>query len=487
MQRKSKKIEFGDFQTPYLLAVECCKSLRQYIPSPSSIFEPTCGLGNFLAAGRAVFPDVSNFVAVEINSHYVETAKSRFAEDKRVSISQEDFFAGKWKSNLVDLPRPLLILGNPPWVTNAVLGSIEGANLPRKSNIDAMTGMDARTGKSNFDVSEWILLEACRVLNGDNGSLAVLCKTSVARKILARLWREQMQVQNADIVPFDAKLYFGVAVSACLLIVKFSPLATSKEAVIRRSLSDAEPIQTIGFADDRIVAHPVIYSINRHLASSGGMKWRSGIKHDAAEVMELKREGSKYRNGLGEELDIEEDCIFPLFKSSDIHNGALENRRFLLVPQRSTGDLPSDLRLSAPKAWKYLEDHRGYLLNRRSSIYRNRPDFSIFGVGPYTFKPWKVAISGLYKSLNFRLFGPVAGKVPVFDDTVYFLSFDTQLEARTALDYLSRDEVIDFLGSQVFWDAKRPITAEMLNRLYISPPASSVGVIETQSSLFHSA
>ena len=32
---------------------------------------------------------------------------------------------------------------------------------------------------------------------------------------------------------------------------------------------------------------------------------------------------------------------------------------------------------------------------RKSSIYRGQPPFAMFGIGPYSFAPWKVAIGAL--------------------------------------------------------------------------------------------
>src|SRR6202789_303174 len=238
MNKQAKKTEFGDFQTPYDLAVECCKAILHFMPEPSSVFEPTCGFGNFLVAAQAIFKNASRFLGLEINPAYAATARMRFGQDPNVEVSQGDFFQGQWKEQVAELPKPLLIIGNPPWVTNATLGSLMSGNLPKKKNIDSLAGMDARTGKSNFDVSEWILLEACRVLNNGSGSIAVLCKTSVARKVLERVWRESMTVADANIFPIDAKAHFQVAVSACLLLLSFDRQAGGKVAHIKKAIDD---------------------------------------------------------------------------------------------------------------------------------------------------------------------------------------------------------------------------------------------------------
>jgi len=42
-------------------------------------------------------------------------------------------------------------------------------------------------------------------------------------------------------------------------------------------------------------------------------------------------------------------------------------------------------------------------------IYCGKPRFFIFGVGDYTFTPWKVAVSSFYKIPHFIKVGPMDG------------------------------------------------------------------------------
>jgi hypothetical protein len=95
-----------------------------------------------------------------------------------------------------------------------------------------------------------------------------------------------------------------------------------------------------------------------------------------------------------------------------------------------------------------------------------------FGVGDYTFSPWKVAICGLYKKLGFRLIGEVMGKPVLFDDTVYFLSFDDEQAARKTFRLLNSPAAIEFYSSLIFWDEKRPVKASILNCLNLAALAS---------------
>ncbi|MGH2413367.1 MAG: hypothetical protein ACREPR_07040 [Brasilonema sp.] len=112
---------------------------------------------------------------------------------------------------------------------------------------------------------------------------------------------------------------------------------------------------------------------------------------------------------------------------------------------------------------------------RSSSIYRNRPEFSIFGVGEYTFASWKVAISGFYKTLNFVQVGQIGRQPVVFDDTVYFLSCRSKSEAYFLAALLNSQPAREFLESMIFWSDKLPITIELLKRLNLQTLAQVLG------------
>jgi hypothetical protein len=193
--------------------------------------------------------------------------------------------------------------------------------------------------------------------------------------------------------------------------------------------------------------------------------------------MELRKEGGRYRNGLGELVDLEDDYLYPMLKGSDLANGGANGRhRWMLVTQKSVGGDTRPIRAQAPKTWKYLQEHGEALDRRSSSIYRNRPRFSVFGVGGYAFAPWKVAIPGLYKRLRFTPVGGVAGKPTVFDDTSYFLSCQDEEEARLVASLLNSPAAREFFSAFIFWDAKRPLTVDVLKRLDLLALARELGM-----------
>ena len=323
-----------------------------------------------------------------------------------------------------------------PGITNSSLGVIGSSNLPEKSNFQNYNGLEALTGKSNFDISEWMLMKLLKLLDARKATIAMLCKTAVARKVLVHAWKNDISLADAEIHPINAVASFKAAVDACLLVCSLSPGSHHPNCRVYRSLGEAEPTATIGYHDGRLVADVSAFERWKHLG--GGDKdyqWRSGVKHDCSRVSGNCGSKNRYCNGLDELVQLEGNFLYPMLKSSEITKGRSKKpTRWMLVTQKAVGDETSVIRNVAPKTWEYLQRYGALLDRRASSIYRNRPRFSIFGVGDYTFTCWKVAISGFYKQLNFAIIGPFAEKPVVLDDTSYFLSCQSEQEARFIAD-----------------------------------------------------
>lgn len=364
------------------------------------------------------------------------------------------------------MAKPVWVIGNPPWVTNTQLAKLESSNLPKKSPQAHLRGYEAQTGKSNFDISESMIRDWFRWCASSGGTLAVICKTSVARKVLQWWWKQTEAPPDARLHLINAQAEFGAIVSAGVLVCSFDGSRSGRTCDVYDSLDAEQPSTTFGQIDGHIVSNEAGYRRGRFLLGRCRPQWRSGVKHDAGQVLEFVLRGSKLLNRLGEEVELEPDFLFPLMKGSDLaRDDASSPSRFVLVPQKRIGDDVTRIRDCAPNTWAYLTRHGERFAARKSVIYAKGGPFSIFGVGDYTFMPWKIGIGALYKKLNFRLVAPSAGKPVVFDDTVYFLGFQTKTEAKTALNRLRSPEVETFLRSMIFWDDMRPIKTDILNRI----------------------
>ena len=470
-----KTVEFGDFQTPQRLAHAVCKLVVRSGFSPSSVVEPSCGRGAFLAAALDAFPRATVH-GYDCNPSHVAFAHSRVSAFPHASVGNGDFFQNNWKAVLSELADPILVLGNPPWVTNAAIGSLGGTNLPRKSNFDGRRGIDALTGSANFDISEWMIRENIGWLKGRGGAVAVLCKTSVARKVLSHVWAEGHSIERASMYGIDSSKNFGVSVDACLLFVRIGPSdGRSHECDVYDDIDSTERSSRFGLRNGMLVSHAPAYERLALLHSRGLEGWRSGLKHDCSRVFEFSSNNGQLVNGLGEKATIEAEALFPLMKSSDVAMSR-PPRKHVLVPHRTMAESPLELRRTAPNAWRYLVSHQADVERRASSIYKKRPPFSIFGIGPYSFSPWKVAIAGLYKELRFTKVGPTDGRPILLDDTCYFFPCATEDECNLLLSMTSSPPALELWSSLVFWDSKRPITAKVLNQLNLEALARRLGI-----------
>ncbi|HEY8080343.1 MAG TPA: hypothetical protein VIF62_39705, partial [Labilithrix sp.] len=205
-------VERGDWQTPAELARAVLGRIsRRGRPVPATVLEPTCGDGAFLAAADELFSN-AELMGFEIDPGHVRNARDAAP---RARVERADFFATDWGRVVGSLAEPVLVVGNPPWVTSSVLGAMGAANLPAKSNFKRLRGLDARTGAANFDVSEWMILHLLEALAEKDATLAMLCKTAVARRVI-----ERSPALSGEIRRIDAQRWFGASVDAALFVVR---------------------------------------------------------------------------------------------------------------------------------------------------------------------------------------------------------------------------------------------------------------------------
>ena len=478
--KSQTKIEFGDFQTPLPLAREVCALLHRRGCVPDHVIEPTCGVGAFLVAAADSFPR-AQLHGWDVNGEYAAQAVFSLAQTgaaNRTRVQEQDFFAHDWGQEFCGKNGNILMLGNLPWVTNSAISSFNGSNLPAKENFLGLRGIEALTGKSNFDISEWMLMALLKALRARTATIAMLCKTSSVRKLLRYAWQNDGRIASAALYRIDAKKHFNASVDACLLVARTGASGPA-EARMFDDFAAIEPTITFGLVGEDLVSDIRTYERLRHLEGRSPYQWRSGLKHDCASVMELWSAGEGvFQNKLGDVVPLEAEFVFPLLKCSDLANGRIAPERFVIVPQRQTGEDTRGIAISAPNLWNYLQRYRDHFAARKSSIYSGAPPFSIFGVGDYTFAPWKVAVSGLHKVPRFLVVGPVQQKPIVFDDTCYFIPFQHEAAATIIASILNSSACQEFLNSLIFADSKRPVTVDLLQRLNIRALASECGLLE---------
>jgi hypothetical protein len=463
--------EYGDFQTNTTLAKKVCELLKKKNITPEIIIEPTFGEGVFLLSALEVFPNVKKFIGVEIYAPYFWQTKfsilDYFLNKPQVNkpiieLFHQNVFDFEW--NKINVDENVLVLGNPPWVTNAGLSVMGSDNLPTKSNFKNQSGLDAMTGKGNFDIGESITLMMIKTFQKNKGSLAFLVKNSVIKNIVFEQYRNSFQIFNLEKQTIDAQKEFNVAVEAALFFGKFGE---KNESVCEEiDFYSQQKVKQFGWTKNKFVSNVIDYQSSHYLDGLCPFEWRQGIKHDCSKIMELNPIGEIYINGKNQEVALENDLVYGILKSSDLKSPVIDFcRKVTIVTQKKIGQDTSYIKEYYPKTWQYLIDNKQDFDNRKSSIYINKPAFSIFGVGDYSFATFKVAISGLYKTSKFTLVLPYQSKPMMLDDTCYFIGFDNLPHAQITQVLLNSDPVQNLIKSIVFWDSKRAITKELLCRV----------------------
>jgi hypothetical protein len=481
--RDSKRKDFGDFQTPPELVSEVLDAIDRSGGGFSRVLEPTCGQGRFVEGLLARANPPREIRGIELQPEHADRARARIDPKARtiVAIETADVFKVDLRQELEwSETGPLLVVGNLPWVTTAALGASGATNGPERSNFLGRPGLEAMTGSSNFDIAEAIWLKLIRELSAESPTIALLCKTAVARSVLRAISTSDLPITHATLWRIDAMRWFRAAVDACLLRVEIGPGPRAVEAKVFGDLTAQEPESTLGFQGGQLISSLADYQAVAFADGPSPLNWRQGVKHDASLVMELTRhDDGEWRNKLGEIVDVEAEFVFPLLKGTDLAGGRTGRpARSVLVTQRRLGDETGSIEFSAPRLWAYLNRHQAIFQRRKSSIYRGRSPFAMFGVGDYSFAPFKVAVSGFHKSPHFGAIGPVQGVPTMVDDTCYFLPCRTLEQARLLEQTLNGPASLRLIHALSFSDAKRPLTKSLLQRLDLKALVSHAGLSE---------
>ena len=483
------RAEYGDFQTNEDLAKKVTLFLVKKTINPQIIIEPTCGKGNFIIASLSTFSKIEYVFGIEIYKPYVWETKFNIIEfylnnpqeqKAQISIIHCDVFDYDFKSLAKQFSeKELLVIGNPPWVTNSKLGSLNSSNLPKKSNFKNHNGLDAMTGKGNFDIAEFITLKMLDLFQNIKGNLLLLVKNSVIKNIVSDQAKNKYSISEIEKHCIDSKKEFNVSVEASLFYCKLKS-NTQNYCTEYNFYNNQKPTLQFGWLDDKFVSNIDTYFNTKNIDGECPFVWRQGLKHDCSSIMELDKAGGDplngyFVNGLNEEIKLEDDLVYGLLKSSDLKNTVInQTRKYTIVTQKKVGQETKYIKDNFPQTFQYLTAHQDSFNARKSSIYNNKPVFSIFGIGDYSFKPFKVAISGLYKTFHFTLILPQNEKPVMLDDTCYLIGFDKIEFAVYALILLNSDTTVQFLQSITFADAKRTFTKDVLMRIDLLELATTI-------------
>ncbi len=157
-------------------------------------------------------------------------------------------------------------------------------------------------------------------------TIAMLCKTGAARKVLRFAWQNDGRIAAAWLTLLTRRGTSARRLTRACWWRRPASLEPA-EVDVFDSLSATERAEDfLGLAgQDLVFDHPQAYRRLKHLEGLCPYQWRSGVKHDCASVMELPQSpGGCSSNKLGEDVGIEPDYLFPLLKCSTSPTDALK-------------------------------------------------------------------------------------------------------------------------------------------------------------------
>ncbi len=203
---------------------------------------------------------------------------------------------------------------------------------------------------------------------------------------------------------------------------------------------------------------------------------RHGLKHDVADVIIVDpgdRKGDKMlvrSKADGEEYEIEVDAVYPFLQPRHIGAWRIKGYTYAIIPQDKAGeDNEEKLARTLPLTYSYLTRFKDRFLSRRSRIFGKKPFYGLFGLGKYTWKPYKVCWCGLgfkpefvvVSSANDHLLGK---KLLIPDGTIYFIPFDKEEEAHFVCALLNSGLVRRFLSARS-GKSKRGLSKKVVEQL----------------------
>jgi hypothetical protein len=381
------------------------------------------------------------------------------------------------------------VVGNPPWIKWEFLAP----NYRKKLGIlyldiyklYSYRGMKAGMGYAHDDISIVFTYVAMDKYLRNGGKLGFLLKQTLYRGIAGKEFRKFMIEKNAvkvpvkvlkvhDLVELHPFEKSGSETSVIIIQKSFknsypipyvrwhiltghkpSEIQDSSDledalSITSREELDAYPDPSNKDPTDVWVTVPKGQKPSPVIITPNPYEVRHGVVNDLNSVFFL-RVNRKQPNGnllvsnwsdLGRKkvksvtTEIEPDLVFPVVKPHHVKRWLINGYYLMIVPQKKHGeDNESLLRLRYPLTYAYLHSFKKELLGRSSRWFKgNKPFYSLFGIGPYTFKPYKVVWSAIGYLPAFAVASTITDeflgkKLIIPDNTIGYIPSDSKEEA----------------------------------------------------------
>jgi hypothetical protein len=424
--------EIGRIFTPLTWAswlVEVTGAFQLWLDG-ASVLDPTCGDGAFLEAfiylarsrGIQITEEsLSRLHGVEIFEADKQNALARIRQRYDVCLVADNFknddFLKLGLSKAFDV-----IVGNPPWMNFTDL-PIE---LKRRWGSEYIThGLirdkrEVLLGRSRSDIACLVIKKALDGFLNDGGLAAFFIPLSLffnsgSNDRFRPYPGSTHTFRVTKLWDFGDEIVFsGVGTRyGAVLFHKGSPQVWPVETDVREKTAWIRRYSTA--SDNRNGAwHQHDTAANAEIGPTPieirpSQKPRQGVNTCGAnDLLIFEHVGHKFMNGLGSEWELEETLLFPLMNANNFRKRPGTKQRWILLPHDHNTGRPLSWEVIAkyPKTIAYLSTYQNQLASRKGVLINAHINrgfwWSLLGVGPYSFAPWKVA----WESLGRREFTP---------------------------------------------------------------------------------
>ena len=412
------------------------------------------------------------------------------------------------------------VIGNPPWIKWDFLSNDYKEKLrilyQDVYKLFSHKGMKASMGYAHDDLSILFTYIAMDKYLKNEGILSFVLKQTLYKSIAGKEFRKFQITKKNEIIPIQVKKVhdlldltpFGSGAETSIAILKknqktvypvsyeiwtknkketYDELSTLNhiKSVTNRELFDAYPDPFSGDISDVWILTPEGVKLPKIPNRLNYYTPRHGVVNDLNSVFLLKINGKsgKYLsvNNLANigrkkvkeiKAYLEPDYIYPLIKPNNTKRWHINGYYYMLLPQKKDGENnESHLRVKFNKTYSYLSRFKKELLSRKSKWFKGegKPFYSIFGIGEYTFKPYKIVWCCMSYKPDFSVVSKVQDKLMgtkelIPDNTIGNISFDSKEEAHFVCSVLNSEKA-ELLFSMRSSKSKWGISIDMVKKI----------------------
>lgn len=337
------------------------------------VIDSAAGSGNFLIPIAEKYP--------HIECYGIEKHPEVFNKSKKLlqRYSRIHYFQGDILTDSFHIPPCDLYLGNPPFINFTDLPEDYRKRIRPlwQKYLNIPGGFSLLLGSSRADISQLIFQKTLEDYLTPGGQLGVILPDSL-------LWGDSSMGGFQQTLDFSIKQ------------LKETPNQNAFDGTNRSSF------YLIGTRGEK-TEYPLPFFRNNgtkeYITPHKG-KWQisGSIQQQSPEHWRGHYQARQGLNTLGankvfffkEKPPLEDELLHPLLRSSDVFRWGSAPRSWCLLPYRD-GKLLARESLAAeyPASWAYLQSHQP-LLEQRKSRFAQKNWQALFGIGAYSFAPFRV-------------------------------------------------------------------------------------------------